>query len=420
MTGGTVVVNGPTGAGNGALDVNGTFDVSGGTLLAAGSAGMVVSPDTTSAQGWVAAVLDSTVSAGETVEVVSADGTAAATFTAGKALQSVVYSSPDITSGEQYTVTVAGSEATTVTAGEAAAGTGGMGGGPMGGGGPGGGRPSDVPLAVTGATGRLGGRIARRLADAGVRQRLVVRDAARAPQLPGSTLAVASYDDGTAVRKALSGVSTVLMVSGAEHPDRLGQHRTFVDAAADAGVEHLVYVSFLGAAPDATFTLARDHWATEEHIRARGLRATFLRNSLYADFFPFLVGEDGVIRGPAGDGRVAAVAQDDIADAAVAVLREPAAHAGGTYDLTGPEALTLTEVAETVTAVTGRPVRYHPETVEEAYVSRAGYGAPDWQVDAWVSTYTAIAAGEMATVSSAVADLTGHPARTLAQLLRAG
>ena len=63
---------------------------------------------------------------------------------------------------------------------------------------------------------------------------------------------------------------------------------------------------------------------------------------------------------------------------------------------------------------------YSPETVEEAYASRASYGAPDWQVDAWVSTYTAIAAGEMATVSPAVAELTGHPARTLAEVLRGG
>jgi NAD(P)H dehydrogenase (quinone) len=279
---------------------------------------------------------------------------------------------------------------------------------------------TDSVLGITGSTGRLGGRIARRLAAAGVPQRLLVRDPARAPQLPGSTLAPASYDDATAVRNALTGLSTVLMVSGAEHPDRVGQHRTFVDAAAEAGVEHLVYISFLGAAPDATFTLARDHWATEEHIRARGLRATFLRDSLYADFFPLMTGADGVIRGPAGDGRVAAVAQDDIADAAVAVLRNPAAHAGATYDLTGPEALTLTEVAATITEVTGRPVRYEPETPEEAYASRLSYGAPDWQVDAWVSTYTAIAAGELATVSSAVPDLAGHPARSLADVLRSG
>ena len=276
-----------------------------------------------------------------------------------------------------------------------------------------------VPLAITGSTGQLGGRVARRLADAGVPQRLLVRDPARAPQLPGATAVRASYGDADAVRAALEGTSTVLMVSASETADRVDQHRTFVDAAVAAGVEHLVYVSFYGAAPDATFTLARDHWATEEHVRARGLPATFLRDGLYADFATALVGEDGVIRGPAGDGRVAMVAQDDIADVAVAVLRDPAAHAGATYDLTGPEELTLTEVAAVLTAVTGRAVSYVPETLEEAFASRASYGAPDWQVEAWVSTYTAIAAGELAGVSPAVPDLTGHPARTLEQVLRA-
>lgn len=67
--------------------------------------------------------------------------------------------------------------------------------------------------------------------------------------------------------------------------------------------------------------------------------------------------------------------------------------------------------------MTGRPTRYHAETVEEAYASRARYGAPGWQVDAWVSTYTAIAAGELATVSDAVPRLTGHPATGLRELL---
>jgi NAD(P)H dehydrogenase (quinone) len=278
--------------------------------------------------------------------------------------------------------------------------------------------PGVVPVAVTGATGQVGGRVARRLAATGVPQRLLVRDPSRAPDLPGATVVAAPYGDGDAVRRALEGTSTVFMVSASESADRVDQHRTFVDAAAAAGVEHLVYLSFQRAAPDATFTLARDHWATEEHVRARGLVHTFLRDSLYADFLPGLVGEDGVIRGPAGDGRVAAVAQDDVADAAVAVLRDPATHAGRTHDLTGPQALTLAQVADTITAVTGRPVRYHAETVEEAFASRASYGAPGWQVEAWVSTYTAIAAGEMADVSSAVEDLTGSPAAPFEQLLR--
>jgi NAD(P)H dehydrogenase (quinone) len=275
----------------------------------------------------------------------------------------------------------------------------------------------DAALAITGATGRLGGRVARKLGERGIRQRLVVRDADRAPAIDGAEVAQASYGDADAVRRALEGVETVFMVSGAEQPDRVAQHRTFIDAAAAAGVTRLVYTSFFGAAPDATFTLARDHWATEEHIRASGLTYTFLRDNLYMDFVPKMVGDDGVIRGPASNGRAAVVAQDDIADVAVAVLLAPDAHKGATYDLTGPEALSMAEIAAALSEATGRQVRFQDESIDEAYASRASYGAPKWQVDAWVSTYLAIASGELLPVSDAVERVAGHPATSLAQLL---
>jgi len=274
------------------------------------------------------------------------------------------------------------------------------------------------PIGVTGATGRLGGRIADRLAAHGIPQRLLVRDPSRAPQLPRATAVSAPYGEGDAVREGLTGIDTVLMVSAAETPDRVRQHQTFIDAAVAAGISHLVYISFYGAAPTATFTLARDHWATEQHIQRSGLSYTFLRDNLYADFLPQMVGDDGVIRGPGGTGRVAAVAQDDIADAAAAVLQDPAAHAGATFELTGPEALTLEEIVAALSRVTGRNITYRDETLEEAYASRAIFGAPDWQVDAWVSTYTAIADGSLAQVTDAIPDLTGHPATPLIEVCR--
>lgn len=173
-----------------------------------------------------------------------------------------------------------------------------------------------------------------------------------------------------AVRAALDGVATVFMVSAAEAIDRVDQHRTFADAACAAGVRHVVYTSFYRASPEATFTLARDHWATEVHLRAS------------------------------------------------AVLTDPARHAGCSYDLTGPEDLTFHEIAATLTAATGRAVTYLPETVAQAYASRAGFGAPDWQVTAWVSTYLAVAAGELSGVSYDVPRLTGHAATPLAAVLR--
>ena len=273
------------------------------------------------------------------------------------------------------------------------------------------------PLGITGATGRLGGRIARLLAARGVPQRLVVRSPARAPSLTGTTVVRAEYGDRETVRAALQGLDVVLMVSAAESVNRLEEHRTFVDAAVEAGVRHLVYVSFYGAAPDATFLLARDHYATEQHIEGSGLRWTYLRDNLYADFLPTMAGEDGVVRGPAGDGRVSVVAQDDIAAAAVAVLAHPGGHENRIYDLTGPEALTLGEATAVMTRVLGRPFSFQDETLDEAYASRASYGAARWQVDAWVSTYTAIASGELAGVSGDVERLTGRPSRSLADLL---
>jgi uncharacterized protein YbjT (DUF2867 family) len=277
----------------------------------------------------------------------------------------------------------------------------------------------DLPdLAVTGSTGGLGGLVARQLAAAGSAQRLLVRDAGRAPELENAPPAVCSYADSSAARQALEGVKVLFMVSASETEDRVQEHYAFVDAAAEAGVQHVVYTSFYGASPEATFTLARDHYATEQRIQDSGMDYTFLRNNFYMDFLPLLAGEDGVIRGPAGDGVFSAVAREDVARCAVAVLRDPAIHKGKTYNLTGPEELTMAQAARILTKETGRTIAYHPETVEEAYASRAPYGAPRWQVDAWVSTYTAMARREMAGISPDIHGLTGQDPLSLTEFVK--
>jgi uncharacterized protein YbjT (DUF2867 family) len=278
--------------------------------------------------------------------------------------------------------------------------------------------PDAPALAVTGVTGAIGRMTADLLADAGLPFRMLARSPERAPRYPGASVVAAAYRDREAVLRALDGVHTLLMVSAAENAERLGEHLAFVDAAAAAGVRHLVYTSFFGAAPDATFTLARDHFATEQRILASGMRHTFLRDNLYLDFAQQLVGDDGVIRGPAGTGRAAMVARADVARVAAEVLRHPEQHVDVTYDLTGPEDLTLAEVAETLSRRTGRAVSFHDETIPEAYASRAKWNAPDWQNDAWVSTYTAIAAGELSGVTDDVERVTGRRPLSLDELLR--
>jgi len=280
-------------------------------------------------------------------------------------------------------------------------------------------------IAVTGATGALGRRVAERLSAAGADLRLVVRDAARAPQVPGSEVVAnpGGFDDPAGLEAALRGADTVYLVSAAEHENRLQQHFDAVDAAVAAGVQRIVYTSFLNASPDAVFTLVRQHFATEERIRASGVRATFLRHSMYADFVPFFASvENGraVIAAPAGEGRTSFVSRDDLADVATAVLlRQDRDLDGQALEVTGPEALTVTEAAQVLTEITGRPVDYRNQTVEEAWATRRPSGHPDWEIEGWVTSYLAIAAGELATVTDVVPTLTGHPARTVAEHLRA-
>jgi uncharacterized protein YbjT (DUF2867 family) len=285
---------------------------------------------------------------------------------------------------------------------------------------------ADGVVAVTGAGGRLGTRLAFRLAAEGARQKLVTRNPDHVPRLddgrplPESMIArVEGFDDAEGMRRAFDRVRTVFLVSASETPDRVAQHTAAIDAAVAAGVERLVYVSFVGAAPDAVFTFARDHWHTEEYLKRSGLRWTILRDNLYHHALTTFVGPDGVIRGPAGEGRVASVSHDDVADVATAVLldEKPARHDGATYEVTGPKALTLHEVAEILSEAAGRTIVYEPETVEEAYASRAHLEAPDYAVEGWVSSYEAIAAGVLEHVSRDVPRLVGRPARSLEQWL---
>jgi NAD(P)H dehydrogenase (quinone) len=273
-------------------------------------------------------------------------------------------------------------------------------------------------IAVTGATGELGGRVACRLAARGAAQRLVVRDAATAPALAGADVAEASdYGATDEMRAALEGADTLLLVPGRESQERVRQHTSAVDAAVAAGVERIFYFSFVGASSDATFLLGRHHWATEEHIRASGVRHTLLRMNFYLDFMPFFVRPDGLIAAPAGDGRLAPVARDDLADVAVAVLLG-GDHDGRTYDVTGGERFTLAEAAERMARFSGKAIAYREETAEEAFASRA-HLAPDWEVEGWVSSYLAIGVGDADVATDAVRALAGHEPLTLEAYLAA-
>lgn len=271
-------------------------------------------------------------------------------------------------------------------------------------------------LAVTGSTGVIGGLVAGFLAEDHQAQRLLVRAIERAPQLAGATPVPFDYADRDLAMRALDGVSTLFMVSLKEGPQRILQHKALIDTAVAAGVKHIVYTSFIDASPESTFTLAHDHYETEQYLRASGVNFTILRYNFYSNFLPNFV-DNGVLRGPAGDGRLSAVAREDVARSAAAVLAAPEAHVNKTYTLTGPEALTMAEIAQTIGNVSGTPVKFVNETVAEAYESRRAWPAEDWEYDSWVTTYTAIARGELERVSGDVELLTGRPPLTFREVL---
>jgi NAD(P)H dehydrogenase (quinone) len=276
---------------------------------------------------------------------------------------------------------------------------------------------SDELIAVTGSTGEVGGRVARRLAERGLEQRLVVRDPSRAPELEGAEVKQASnYEARDEMETALRGARTLFLASGEEARNRVEQHKAAVDAAKAAGVERIVYLSFYGASPDSAFTFGRDHFHTEEHIKASGLSYAFSRDNIYLDFVPFFAGADGAIRGPGGNGRFAPVARDDIADVLVELLTNPDRD-GRAYEVAGAESYTLAEAAERLGRAIGREITYVDETMEDAWASRRPSGEEDWVIEGWITTYVAIAKGELAEPTTTVKDLTGHDPQRLEELL---
>ncbi|WGF89490.1 SDR family oxidoreductase [Marinivivus vitaminiproducens] len=268
---------------------------------------------------------------------------------------------------------------------------------------------------VTGASGHIGGRVARLLAQRGAPVRRLMRQAGSTPDLPGSTVAIGDYGDRASLARAMDGVDTVFLASAGAPPlKRAALHGNVMDVAAGAGVKRLVYLSFQGASATSPFPYSADHLLSEAHLKQSGLAWTILRDSFYQDLIPTLPDAEGVIRDPGGDGKVAWVARDDVARTVAAVLLDDR-HAGHSYDVTGPEALSLEEAVARLAAAKGGVPSYRRETLEEGRAWRAATGAAAWEVEVWLGSYLAMGTGELARVSGAVREITGRDPVPLAK-----
>ena len=273
-------------------------------------------------------------------------------------------------------------------------------------------------IGITGVTGKLGSYVADLVDKKGIASVHLARSPERAKVYASAELRKMVYANTPEVVEALKGIDTLLMVSARENPERVKEHKDFLDAAKLAGVQHIIYTSFYGAGEKATFTLSRDHAQTEAYIKELGFTYTFLRDNFYLDFFIDIALENGEIRGPAGRGRVSAVARKDTSRVAAEILLNPKEWENQTLNLTGPEDLSMEEIVELLSKETGNAITYVDESVEEAYESRKKWPAQTWEYDAWVSTYTAIKAGEQAGVSTDVEKVLGRPAMNLIDVLK--
>ena len=267
-------------------------------------------------------------------------------------------------------------------------------------------------IGMTGVTGKLGSYVANLVDKKGIASVHLARSPERAKIYASAEIRKIVYANTPEVVEALKGIDILLMVSARENPERVKEHKDFLDAAKLAGVEHIVYTSFYGADKKAIFTLSRDHAQTEAYIKELGFTYTFLRDNFYLDFLIDMALENGKIRGPAGSGLVSAVSRKDTSRVAAEILLNPKEWENQSLNLTGPEIVAL------LSKETGDAIEYVDESVEEAYESRKKWPAQTWEYDAWVSTYTAIKAGEQAGVSTDIEKVLGHPASSLLDTLR--
>jgi len=266
-------------------------------------------------------------------------------------------------------------------------------------------------ILITGASGRIARRAAELLACAGHNLRLMTRTPQFAPKLPKSETVRGDFAEPSTLPDAFAGTSTALIVSASGEPgERARLHRNAFEAAARARLEHVVYLSLQGAAPDSKYPFSRDHYLSERCLLATGIPCTVLRNAFYMDMFLEKFDKQGVIRGPAGQERGAFVSREDVARAAASVLvKQP----GGIYDVTGPEAMSVAVIAERLSTLVGRNLRYEDELATVTRERLRKSGSLDWRVELSVGWFEAIAAGELNRTSDTILRFTGTAPLTL-------
>jgi NAD(P)H dehydrogenase (quinone) len=283
-------------------------------------------------------------------------------------------------------------------------------------------------ILITGASGQLARRAIAHAYERYRPERLILMT--RKPEAVaefvarGAEVRAGDFAHPASLRAAFAGAERMLLISNTNIANRNAEHGAAVEAAAEAGVKHVVYTSIIGADPPNPAVVAPGHYFTEQAIRKTGMKWTFLRNSLYADYqVPEAKKaiEARKIVHNRGNSRVAYVARDDCADVAAAVLME-GGHENVIYDVTGPQAFTAPELAALYGELGGvkiDAVNLDDEAFIKGIMGASGSGDDHARYGAKLvaSFGQAIREGFMANVTDVVAKITRRPARTLREVI---
>lgn len=276
-------------------------------------------------------------------------------------------------------------------------------------------------IAVTGATGHLGGLVIESLINRGVAAEDIVaiaRNEEKATDLAarGIRIGLASYEDEAALMAALDGVGRLVLISGSEVGQRIAQHANILNAAKAAGVQFIAYTSLLNL-DTSELGLAPEHRATEELLKDSGIDHALLRNGWYWENYASALDSGkavGKFFGAAGDARVSGAARRDYAEAAAVVVTSEG-QAGKIYELAGSQALSYQDIAGGVAEAIGSPVEYANQPVTEYQATLESFGLPAEVAGMFAGMDPVIGEGALYSESTDLEDLIGRPATTVAQ-----
>lgn len=277
-----------------------------------------------------------------------------------------------------------------------------------------------MKIGITGATGQLGQLVVNKLKEKGATKNLValVRSPEKAANL-GIEARLFDYDNPENLTDSLQDIDHLLLISGNEIGKRAQQHKNIIKAAQQVGVKWIVYTSLLHA-DKSTLSLATEHKATEDALKASGIPFTILRNGWYTENYTSSIGgsiKAGALVGSAGKGKISSASREDYAEGAAVVLTSEN-QAGKVYELAGDHFYTLDDLAAEISRQTGKEIPYK-NLPEEAYIDiLKNVGLPEGMAKAIAGFDLGAANDDLFDESKQLSQLIGRPTTPMAQSVK--